>query len=368
MKWEGSKIKALAKQRGLSIQSLASEVGVSRQTVNDWINGQIPKGNHLIHICKIFQLNPEELFIEDIQRFLNMPAHRTRMGAKVTPEMQTVAISLSKEYINFFRNYKKSLVVPVVRSQDFNLENAKIVANQLRELSGIETDKPIDYEHTFNLAKSLNISIIFRYFPDILRDYAFYTRISNQRVIFVNNSTITLDIIFPLLHEFIHAIKDESKVDIEYNSQEEKFCDLVAHFVQFPQTYVEIVFSAISGRTESLKVKLLKKFSKSYSHSIHGIVKAIKLYYPEFNIRYGGADTNLKKEFPSIGDVLFYENETRIYVSSLKKLSGSFYPILLDQITSISEKKLAELLGLESILDARGVKSEIKRDLDLQYN
>ena len=53
MEWIGSKIRDLTKENNISIVKLAEMAGVSRQTVNDWINGQIPKGNHLIFLCKI---------------------------------------------------------------------------------------------------------------------------------------------------------------------------------------------------------------------------------------------------------------------------------------------------------------------------
>jgi hypothetical protein len=57
--------------------------------------------------------------------------------------------------------------------------------------------------------KKLGIKVIFRYFPETIKAYAFYTQICGHRVTFVNNHTNTLDLIFPFIHEAVHAIRDE---------------------------------------------------------------------------------------------------------------------------------------------------------------
>ncbi len=366
MKWEGNKIKALAKEKGISLKKIAGDIGVSRQTVNDWVNGQIPKANHLISLCAIFHVNPENFFTDDTPQFIKCPVHRVRLSAKVNPEMQSSAISLCKKYLNFFKAYRKSLVIPVVRIQEANQENAVDVAAFLRELSGIAQDKPIDYMHTFMLAKKLGINIIFRKFPRDLKNYAFYTKICNHRVIFVNTSTNILDLIFPLLHEYVHAIKDEGKQETEYSSEEEKFCDLVANLIQFPETYVKMVYDAVDGLGDGVQIKKLKQFGGTNKHSIHGIIEAIKLHDFRIDLKYGGADTNLKKDFPTVAEILF-AGDPRDFVTQLRELSGSFYSILLNEIKNISSNRiLAELLGLESPLDAKEIRSEIMRDLSFR--
>ncbi len=47
MEWLGEKIKDLIKENNCSIVKLAKKTGVSRQTVNDWIKGQVPIGTPL---------------------------------------------------------------------------------------------------------------------------------------------------------------------------------------------------------------------------------------------------------------------------------------------------------------------------------
>ena len=83
-----------------------------------------------------------------------------------------------------------------------------------------------------------------------------------------------------------------------YDIEEEEFCDNVANYVQFPDEYVKFVFETINGLPTSHKINKLKIFGQKYSHSLYGIFKRLKTIAPNLNLNIGGADTNLKKEFP----------------------------------------------------------------------
>ncbi len=360
MEWRGGKIKDLAKESKISLVKLSELTGVTRQTVNGWVNGQIPKGAHLISLCKIFNVSPDYFFSDD-DGSIAVPAHRTRRKAKVTPALQKDAFNLAKEYANFFRNDKNSIVLPVARVRTRDSEVVKKIANDLRNRSGIKGDDPLDYEHTFRLFENLGIKIVFRYFPEKLKAYAFFTKIYGHRVVFVNYSTNVLDLIFPLIHEAVHAIRDEKHVADVFDADEENFCDDVANHAQFPDEYVEWVYETIDGLGKGIQVNKLKGFAEKHGHSLFGLVKRIKSSYPDFNLKIGGADTNLKKKFPTVGDVLFRDGDPRIFVKMIKKLSPLFIDNLINQIDTITDRKLGEILGIESVLDVRMVRDEFKK-------
>ena len=87
MKWEGSKLKELARGKRLSLQALAAAVGVSRQTINDWIKGQVPKGNHLLLLCRLLGTNPGMFFSGEPEDEISVPIHRQRMNNIRFPAM-----------------------------------------------------------------------------------------------------------------------------------------------------------------------------------------------------------------------------------------------------------------------------------------
>jgi transcriptional regulator with XRE-family HTH domain len=360
MNWQGIAIKKLAKTQNMTLTSLAQGIGVSRQTVNDWIKGQVPKGHHLILLCKTLNATPDSFFFESTG-VVSVPVHRTRRRAKVTPAMQEVAIELAKEYELLFRSDKDSSVVPVIRVTSMDEQSAKKIASKLRTFIAISREEPMDYEHAFELVKKLGIKVIFRNFPESLNGYAFYTTIHRQRVIFVNNTTNVIDLIFQLIHESVHAIRDEENIGVEYDNEEEDFCDMVANYVQFPEEYVNFVRNTLKGLTPAIQINKLKVFGEKYCHSLFGIVKRIKNVQPSFVLNVGGADTNLKKKFFTIGERLFTSDNVSDYIALLLKLTPNFLATIKNQIDSLSDRKLGELLGVASCLDAREVKNEIAK-------
>lgn len=358
MAWAGEKIRTLAKENGLSLVALSELLNVSRQTINDWIKGQVPKGHHLIQLCSVLETSPEYFFTDEVSQNISMPLHRKRGVAKITETVRNESYDTARLYETLFKNAVDPGLVPVLRA-DHKDENAQAMAKKLRKWSGIEHGTPMSFDSTFNLLNSLNIVTIFRHFSDS-RTYAFFCRIHKYRVVFVNNHTNVLDLIFPLLHEAIHAIRDEGGKLLD-DPQEEKFCDLVANYVQFPNDYVETVVKTIEGRKAAMQVSLLKQFSKANSHSLFGIVAQVARSMPDFRLKIGGADTYLKKQFPTVGDVLFKSKNPRDYVEKLGSLSPLFLKIVLDQMDNVTTRRIAEWFDLDNVLDGRQVVEELRR-------
>jgi len=360
MAWEGDRLRSVSKEKGVSLSKLAEFLKVSRQTVNDWVKGQVPKGNHLMEISRLMEVPPGYFFRNDNQAHISIPLHRKRGLAKLNDSMREGAVNIATQYEALFKSAPEPGLVPVMRIDRRDPENAQLIAAKLRELSGIEPNSPLDYDHTFQLLHGLKIVNIFRQFSPTLKGYAFYCRIHSHRVVFVNTDTNILDLIFPLLHETVHAIRDEEASTIS-DPEEELFCDTISNLVQFPEEYVTMVLRAIKGRSKGIQVNLLKEFSKNNAHSMFGIVEQLKRFDPELDLQVGGANSNLKKLFPSIGHVLFMEEDARVFVSKLKKLSPLFFEILETQIHSATTRRVGEWLGLESGHDAEQAAKEIRR-------
>ena len=360
MSWDGAKLKILAHERGVTLIKLADLLNVSRQTVNDWIKGQVPKGSHLIRLSTTLDINPGYFFPNEVSEEISVPLHRKRGVAKVTPAMEQDSRDMAREYENLFRFAPPPGLVPILRINRRDPKSAVEMAGQLRGLAKTEADKPMDYRHCFDLLANLKIVIIFRNFPDSVKGYAFCCKIHNHMVVFVDNDTNVLDLIFPLLHETIHAIRDERGIN-SYDQEEEDFCDSVAGDVQFPLEYVEIVHKAIEGRPNSHQINLLKEFSAANGHSVFGIAEQLKKLFPPFDLNVAGANANLKKEFPSVGEILFEDQDPKCYIKNLQSLTPIFFEIVSNQINNVTTRKMAEWLSLENSLDGREVLDEWKR-------
>lgn len=356
MAWSGEKIKQIAKERGITLSELSRQIDVSRQSINDWIKGQTPRGHHLLRLVKILNVDPEIFFSEYRPKSISIPMHRTRGVAKLNIKMEKEALALAFQYEKLFKNASDPGLVQALKIKDYSNENVISLACKLRKLAGIESGKPITYEGTFNLLAKLNIVTVFCKFHENIKSYAFYCRIHAHRVVFVNTKTNVLDLMFPLIHESVHAICDREK--IEYDQSEEEFCDAVANRVQFPNEYIEVIEKLIKGRPKSHQINYLKDFARENKHALFGIVKNIHSIKPS---EVGGADSNLKKEFQTIGEVISSESDARDFVDFLNSLSPLFISIILSQIEDLSIRKLSELLGIDSIIDAKVVRQELLR-------
>lgn len=269
MSFDGSIIKKKAKETGYSLTTLAEKLHVTRQAVNTWIDGRVPRGKHLVDLCSLLGLRPGDFFSAEAKSSVTAPLHRAMLKKTITSEMAEASLATASEYLNIFRQAPTSAMVPVVRVQERNDEAARQTALRLRAISGIRDDKPMNYDGAFKLLAALNVFVVLRPFPRaiIKESYAFYSRIADQRVVFVNIDINVLDLIFQLLHETVHAIRDESPEDIK-TEVEESFCDKVAMYTQFPDSYVKIIVTAISSCNPAQVVNKLKRFSGDYGHSI----------------------------------------------------------------------------------------------------
>lgn len=363
MSWNGSNIKTRSKELGLKLIKVAEKLEVSRQTVNKWIGGQVPRGHHLLGLCRILDTKPEYFFSSMIESLITVPQHRTVRKKKVTPEMKEASFELSEQYLNLFRQAPSQIIIPVVRIKERNEENAKKLARHLRDISSIPSCDPVSYEHAFKLLEKLGIYTIFRVFPDPISKkhiYAFYSKICEQRVVFVNTNTNVLDLIFQILHEAVHAIQDEETKSI-HDEYEETFCDLVADFTQFPDEYVKHVARYIQGGSPGAIINKLKEMSAEYGHSLYGIYKRLNRHGLCPDLKVGGADTNLKKKFSTIEEILFKDENPRYYVDIIRELSPLFINLISEQIPNCSIRKFAEWLGLSTSIDAKAVMEEMER-------
>lgn len=360
MNWSGQTLKTLCEGRSLPISGLAKKLEVSRQTVHDWINGQVPKGTHLLALCEALGVEPDELFGSPKSAVL-VPVHRTRKNAKVNPKRQQHAIDLASEYDALCAGARMPVLQPVVRSA--GCDDVEPLAKCFRTLAGLAASPdPMDYAHVFKLMEALGVCVIFRSFPKDLRDYAFYVRIHDHRVVFVNLQNNVLDLIFPIIHEAVHAVRDEETPAGEYDEKEEAFCDAVANAVQFPPEYVAKISQSLKGLPAGYQVNLLKTEAALHHHAICGLVKCIEKEM-RLNLNIHGADSNLHKEFPTLRQVLDSDGESpEKYLEQLKALSPLFYKALQGNIASLSERKLAEILELPSVFDAQRVRELLERE------
>ena len=78
-------LKKIRKDNNLSQEQLAEKLGVSRQSVSKWESGlSYPEMDKVLQICKLFNLNINELINEDIKEVNELKEAQVRTNKYVT--------------------------------------------------------------------------------------------------------------------------------------------------------------------------------------------------------------------------------------------------------------------------------------------
>lgn len=364
--WQGNKLKEQIKIVGISQAALAQELGVSKTAVGGWIKGSMPKGEHLIKICKILRANPNYFFNEELPG-ISIPVHRKKLAGKITDDSRDISLRMATTYLNLFRNSKPPALDCGIRNITNDDDEQIALAQEMRRLSGIEDSNPITYNHVFVLLRELKIIPVFRLFPNSLKAYAFQTSINDHRVVFVDTKTNIIDLNFILLHEAVHSLiyKGPESAISHYGDQEEKFCDDIAGHIQFPPQYIEAIIQNLTGKSQREKVMVLKYNSRMNNHAAFGISKRIRAKSRVLdNVSpnaIAGTDTNIRKTQPTVENLLFESNNPADFIRNVNKFSPLFINLLKNQIDTASTSKMSEWLDLDNISDAKQAISELRR-------
>ena len=364
MSWQGQHIKTLAEKKKLTLKSVAAQVGVSRQALNDWTRGQVPKGGHLLRLCKTLGVAPEVFFSSERDARITVPMHRARQTAKLTDSMQEKAKDLAAGYELLFREASDPGLVQSLRIYNKNEAEISKASSSLRKLSGVENDAPMSFHHIFTLLKNLGVNLVFSDFHEKIKAYAFYTKINNHRVVFVNFKTKAFDLIFSILHESIHSIRDESNAYNDsylYDNEEEDFCDQIASRAQLTNGYFSFLLEAIQGLSHNNQLSQLAKYAAKNNHTMHAIQKRIGAELPDFGDNLYRVETKLRKASPTMRELLFKAKDARAYIELWKSVSPVYLGHVVEQSQKLSPRRLCELLSIDSELDAIEAKAELVR-------
>lgn len=356
MKWRGDKLKKFVKAKAFTQEAFSEAVGVTRPTYNAWINGQMPKGIHLIKIWKKLGVKAEDLFDLSPSAVQVLPLHRKRGRAINTEKSDKATYALAESFAGLFddTDVPSLQLVATIRSD----AAAESVAIEMRKLMGLENgNTPPTFLQVMRLLDQLQVCAIFTSFPKEIKDYAFYTQIRGSRVVFINTNTSVLDLVFPVLHEAVHAVRPplESN-DPDEIDREENFCDKVASLVQFSDFYIQEVRIALRGEGKHMQV--LEEFARQHTHVISGLAKRLGLVKKEDNTHYI-ADTKLRKLInKTLRDCLMPNEHVSIYLKHLEQCSPRWFALLKKRCSEVTVSKLAEYVDV-SHMDAKEVRSEL---------
>ncbi len=358
--WQGNKLREALNKSNFTVTDFASKLSVSRQAANDWMNGTVPKGIHLIKLCKLLNININSLFLDE-DNFVTMPKNRLNRNVQQNAKRDEKSLDFCKSFAYLFSNNKNPIETKQIDFRERTSEMAMEIAAMLRSSIEIREDDPILYKHLFQLLDSLGIFVIIAEFP--IKSSAMYAQIHTHHVIFINIDNKINDTIFYTLHEIAHCLCEMNRYANISGINEEEFCDLVASYSQLPDKYIEKEYHNIKNeKNVGMIINYLKIQARINTHALHGFWKRLKKSHPNFGseISVHGADANLRKEFDSLNNLFERCEVLKQHVELFNLFSRRLLILIKNKYNSkeISIRAIQNLLLLKDYVDAESVAKE----------
>ena len=103
-----TRIKELREKRGLSMDQLARQLGITKSRINMWENnGTVPRMNILIELAKLFNVSTDYLLGNDDERNISTENHRLstlqrNLGKLSESDLKKAEAMLKAVFMNIF--------------------------------------------------------------------------------------------------------------------------------------------------------------------------------------------------------------------------------------------------------------------------
>jgi len=307
-------LKAAMEQSGLNSAGLAKKLGVSREAVSKWLNGQsLPRPDKLLKLALLVGLKFDQIVLREDAQAEPVIAFRKKGAHKTTETHISRAMEMGRllrplaAYLPF-----DQLIRPATLKQP-NLDYAYVqkVAAKIRDEIGVTPTEPIDFRHLIKKfgdlqavlvpvlwgSKERHENALHIFLPDSMTTW-----------VYLNLDTEVHDFKFWMAHELGHILAPSLLRD-----EGEDFADAFAGALLFPNSLAEVAYAqVIAAGNSGAQINCIKQIAEESTISPITVYYAINHYAEHDGLRtieldnaiYGAA-RNLSKAYHSVSESLF---------------------------------------------------------------
>jgi transcriptional regulator with XRE-family HTH domain len=272
-------VKQALQARGWSQKDLAAELGVTAQSVTNWLKGaDFPRPDKLLKLATTLKLNFADLVVSP-QEGQPVIAFRKKGGAKTTDAhiLKAMAMGALLKPLVPFLPEQRSLRVQVA-SPTLQYDGLQVIATEVRDRIGLGSQAVLSYQHLIGEFNS-NGAVIVPVFWGEKQNHknALHILLPQEQVtfIFLNLDTRLEDFKFWMAHELAHVYTP----DLAGKDEGEDFADAFAGALLFPKAMAELAYhQAIKQRSTSSEVKELHRFATEHSISLYSVFCEVNRY------------------------------------------------------------------------------------------
>ena len=272
-------LRSALKTKGWTQSQLADEVGVSAQSVTNWMQGEgFPRPATLLKLATLLRLSFEQLVDTD-SNDRPVVAFRKKGSAKTTDLHITKATEIGmllKPLVPYLPEMQALRTLITSPSTEYN--KLQLAVSQTRERLGLGDKAVLRYEQLIGEFKECGAILI----PVLWgakgkHENAMHIRLPAEDVtfIFVNLDTRVEDFKFWMAHELAHVFTPSMAGTIEG----EDYADAFAGSLLFPKASAEIAYAEASRKhSANAEIQVLQQYAYDHSISLNTVYQRVKEY------------------------------------------------------------------------------------------
>lgn len=266
------------RERGWSQGQLAEQIGVSGQTVSNWLKGRdFPRPNALLRLAVslglavdklVYAGNPAEPII----------AFRKKAGAKTTEAHISKARAIGhllKPLVSVLPEIQQ--LRTSITSPSCEYGQLRLAAEQTRKELGIGQHAVLTYAHLIShFKKNGAVLVPVMWGKKDRHENAVHIRLPEEDVtfIFLNLDVRLEDFKFWMAHELAHVYTPQKAG----TDEGEDFADAFAGALLFPQECAEAAYVEASTLPKNEALRVLKQYADQHSVSLNTVYQQVKKY------------------------------------------------------------------------------------------
>ena len=234
---------------GISASALADQLGVSRQTVSNWLNGRdLPRPAKLLRLSLALNLPFDQLVGTEKVPGTPVVAYRMSTNRKARDEHYEQAIAKGEALEALVPHLPFDIFVQPEQIKNPKADYAYVqsVARSLREGLGLKDADPVWFNHLIGRFKDLQsviVPVLWGKQESHANALHIYLPQHSSTWVYLNLDSSALDFMFWMAHELAHAYTSA----LCGTDEGEDFADMLASALLFPEPCAKVAYEALSA-------------------------------------------------------------------------------------------------------------------------
>ena len=257
-------LRAALEAQGLNASAVAGKLGVSREAVSKWFNGEsFPRPDKLVRLGALVNLRFGDLVVRD-DPDAPVVAFRRMKATKTTDRHVTRAQEMGRALRALvpFLPFESLVVLPVLKEPLVDYGYLQQATQRVRRDIGVGSTDRIDFHQLIGRFRELQTVLVPVLWGEKNRHenaVHIYLPDSQTTWVYLNLDVNVHDFLFWIAHELGHTLAPTLRADAA-----EDFADAFAATLLFPHELAEQAFANVAGKDKGTQINEIKRWAERH--------------------------------------------------------------------------------------------------------